>query len=678
MDNVGNSLNNQQPLDAAALKRMAEAEARQASSLVEFRKQNLSAPGDVASAPFHEEWSKLLLYGTSHEAIEGFRESAKDQYVFQSYILYCLKYPTYERSYIVIICSTADMASRKLLAITRLFQSADCASMRMHMDRVVENSGKAFQAVYKDGMQVRIEAFGKGGAIRGLVWGAKRPDIIIINDPQDLEDMNSPTTMEKDWDWFLSDVIFLGNSSRLFIIGNNLGANCIIERIFSNSRSLGFDCRRYPVLDDHERPLWPAKHTAEELISERESFRAMGKIDGWMREKMCKIMAEESRPLKPELFGYYDPFGCELKNCIVKVAVDPAISEKKDADESVIVAAAIRDDGHTDILEMDCGRRSPYEIINALFRIVARWTPAMVGIETVAYQEMLAQEIERQQVQRGIYFNVVRVRSGGGRSVMSKEQKIRMRLQPKLAVGALRLPTGAKWVQPLLAQTGEFPYGAHDDMIDTIAMLDDVRADLLVPGFDQYSCVTGEFPIPKNWPIWSSLVADPTGECVMLFLTCSPEGKLTVINQIYFRGTPEALYRKYSAIMGARRPIMTAAPAFMFKENPVSGDVWADSYTAAGFRLCASPDNWEMQLTNLSQCFTPAYSGSSPKLRIFPQCRRLQWELYHAVAGEQKDTGRKSIQALLLLLSCGPKWRDMLNSPLRESRSIRYPPKDVP
>ena len=250
MDNVGNSLNNQQPLDAAALKRMAEAAARQASSLVEFRKQNLSAPGDVASAPFHEEWSKLLLYGTSHEAIEGFRESAKDQYVFQSYILYCLKYPTYERSYIVIICSTADMASRKLLAITRLFQSADCASMRMHMDRVVENSGKAFQAVYKDGMQVRIEAFGKGGAIRGLVWGAKRPDIIIINDPQDLEDMNSPTTMEKDWDWFLSDVIFLGNSSRLFIIGNNLGANCIIERIFSNSRSLGFDCRRYPVLDD--------------------------------------------------------------------------------------------------------------------------------------------------------------------------------------------------------------------------------------------------------------------------------------------------------------------------------------------------------------------------------------------------------------------------------------------
>ena len=664
--------------DVEEVKRMAAAEAKCAASLVEFRSCHLAAPDDVDAAPFHEEWSRLLLFGRNNEAIEGYRESAKDQYVFQAFSMYCLKYPAYERCYIIFVCATATIAANKLRSITRRFQSAECAGMRLHVAKIIEDSGSAFQVLYKDGMQVRIEAYGKGASIRGAVWGAKRPDVLVLNDPQDPDDMYSPATLEKDWDWFMSDIIFLGNSTRLFVIGNNLGALCIIERIFANARELGFDCRRYPALDENDKSTWPAKDPSEKLIAERESFRAMGKIDVWMREKMCKVMAEESRPLKPELYGYYDPFEMDLTGCVIKVAVDPAISEKKDADESVILAAAIRDDGHTDILELDSDRRNPYKIVDALFRMVARWNPAMVGIETIAYQEMLAQEIERQQISRGIFFNVVRIRGMRGRSKTSKEQKIRMRLQPKMAVGAIRLPKGAAWIPALLTHTKEFPYGAHDDDIDTIAMLDDVRADLLIPNFDQYSCICGEFAIPKNWPLWCSLVADPAGECVMLFMTCSPEGKLSITDQIFFKGTPEALYRKYRAVMGSRQPIAIAAPSAMFKVNPVSGDVWANSYTAAGFRLVESADDYASMLTHLNQCFAVAYKGAAPKLQIFPRCKRLAWELYHAVSGEQKDPERKSIQALMLLLSMGPKWRDMASRPLRSGRIINYPPRDVP
>ena len=664
--------------DVEAVRRMAEDETRCASSLVAFRKQYLAAPDDVDAAPFHEEWSRLLLYGREHEAIEGYRSSAKDQYVFQAYIMYCLKYPTYERSYIVIICATAEMAARKLLAITRRFQAPDCASMRVHLEKVVEDSGKAFQALYRDGMQVRGEAFGKGGAIRGLVWGAKRPDIIIINDPQDLEDMNSPATMEKDWDWFTSDVIFLGNSTRIFLIGNNLGALCIIERVFQFARQLNFDCRRYPVLDKNDRSTWPQKDPTEKMVAERESFRALGKIDSWMREKMCQVMAPESRPLKPELYGYYDPFQLDLSGSVVKIVLDPAISEKKDSDESVITACAIRDDGHKDILEMDVDRRNPYKIVDALFRMVARWNPVMVGVEAIAYQEMLAQEIERQQIKRGIYFNVVRVRGMRGRAKTSKEQKIRMRLQPQMAVGAIRLPSGAVCVPKLLQQTQEFPYGAHDDMLDTLAMLDDVREDILVPNFDQAACVCGEFPLPKNWPFWCSIVADVTGECVMLFMSCSPEGRLFITDQIFIRGTPEALYRRYLGVMGSRQPLMTVAPAVMFKDTPVSREVWADSYRGAGFRLSSAPDDYASMLTHLNQSFAVPYDGSPPHLQIFPRCNRLIWELYHAVSGEQKQPDRKSIQALMLLLSCGPKWRDMATMPLRSGRAVNYPPRDVP
>ena len=83
-------------------------------------------------------------------------------------------------------------------------------------------------------------------------------------------------------------------------------------------------------------------------------------------------------------------------------------------------------------------------------------------------------------------------------------------------------------------------------------------------------------------------------------------------------------------------------------------------------------------LTHLNQSFAVAYAGSPPHLQVFPRCKRLIWELYHAVAGEQKQPDRKSIQALMLLLSCGPKWRDMATMPLRGGRAINYPPRDVP
>ena len=54
------------------------------------------------------------------------------------------------------------------------------------------------------------------------------------------------------------------------------------------------------------------------------------------------------------------------------------------------------------------------------------------------------------------------------------------------------------------------------------------------------------------------------------------------------------------------------------------------------------------------------------------------WELYNALEGELKSPDRKSIQALLLWLAMGPKWRDMKNDPVRSADKIQYPDADVP
>lgn len=64
------------------------------TSLVDFRKLFLPSPDDCTPAPFHKEWSDILLYGKKHFAVEAFRESGKSVLVIRSHSLYRLVFPS--------------------------------------------------------------------------------------------------------------------------------------------------------------------------------------------------------------------------------------------------------------------------------------------------------------------------------------------------------------------------------------------------------------------------------------------------------------------------------------------------------------------------------------------------------------------------------------------------------
>lgn len=73
-----------------------EAEALQLAydSIVDFRRIYLPTPDDCEPAPFHHEWSDILLHGRKHFAVEAFRESAKSVLVIRSHSLYRLVFPS--------------------------------------------------------------------------------------------------------------------------------------------------------------------------------------------------------------------------------------------------------------------------------------------------------------------------------------------------------------------------------------------------------------------------------------------------------------------------------------------------------------------------------------------------------------------------------------------------------
>jgi len=390
--------------------------------------------------------------------------------VIRAHTMYRLVFPSEAYNFIVIIMANQTLASARLKDIVADYKSNPklCANLV----EVKKDNEKTFEAVVKDiygkPINVRIDAYGKGSSVRGLLHGETRPKLIIIDDPQDLEDSNSEGVLEKDYNWFLSDIIFLGQKSRIFMIGNNLGESCLIERVIANKEYLGFDTQRLPILYEGESQ-WPSKYTLEFIDRERETFEKLGKIDTWYRERMCESISPDSQLFKEEYFKVFSWSDLKIPQLNIFITVDLAISQKKTADYTSIMVVGVNQDNHWFLLDCSYGRYDPTQTIEEIFRLVGKWNPQKVGVEKVAYQAAMSHFLEKEMPRRNMFFTIEQLRAA-----RRKEERIAA-LQPRFAAGAIWRPTDAgAWWEEMKGELLAFPNGIHDDLIDSLAYVEQI------------------------------------------------------------------------------------------------------------------------------------------------------------------------------------------------------------
>lgn len=438
-------------------------------NLVDFYRVCLSdEDGYKAPAQFHYEISDILLNENRNFAVEMFRESAKSTYVLKAFPIYRITYPVKEERYIVIIKQNQTLASAKLLEIINEYENNDVLSK--NLVKVHKRAAEAYELTVRgfggQNVRIRIEAYGKGSSVRGLTWGNLRPQVVIADDLQDSEDSTSETTLEKDWNWFLSDIKFLAKYGRIFLIGNNLGANCIIERII-NSGELGFETLRIAAFDEKGDPTWPEQFSKEFLISEKEEFIRLKKLDIWYRERMCKAIAPETQLFKQEYFRYFEER--DLPNEFnIDIVIDPAISKRKEACNTAIVGVA-KNEYTPDwyVLDYVADKLNPYEIISETFNMAENFKSfypnafIRIWIEGVAYQESLRYVFEEEMRRKKTFYYVDTFIDK-----TDKDQRIQG-LIPLLRLGTL-------WIRPrmtsLVEEALSFPRGATKDIIDALAL----------------------------------------------------------------------------------------------------------------------------------------------------------------------------------------------------------------
>ncbi len=296
-------------------------------------------------------------------------------------------------------------------------------------------------------------ATGIGGAATG--YGAH---LLLIDDPvKDRQDANSETIRQNTWDWYTSVAhTRLMPGGAIIVIQTRWHDDDLAGRILA-LEGKGWDVVSMPAIDG-DKALWPTKYSLEDLLSIKGSIGP--------EEFSCLYQQQplnlENAEFKKSYFKYYKDDECP-GNLRIYTTVDPAISKKDSADYSAIVTVGVTPDNHKFILEVTKAKLDPSELINEIFNHIDKYSPSILGIESVAYQQALNHFLKLEFQKRNNFTRIEEIHQR-----FDKEVRIRG-LIPHYSNGTIWHRQGT-WCSGLEEELLRFPVGTHDDQIDALAM----------------------------------------------------------------------------------------------------------------------------------------------------------------------------------------------------------------
>jgi predicted phage terminase large subunit-like protein len=439
------------------------------------------APGHLPNAPFHGEIYDVLQYRgelgekfreTHRLHLEAPREHAKTTAVSVKYVLWRVGRDPNLR--VVVISRTGALA----------------ASINREVRRNIENNPRfrrVFPEVEPDSpwgdeqFQVKRSSIMKsptfyGTGLEGSVTGI-RGDLLILDDPFDLNEVRTQAQRDKVRDWINSvTVSILPPSGEMICVGTRWHEEDYWGGLLEKSVEKGGDwvCKVYRAVENYEDPpsewrvLWPQRWSAEALEKRRRDvgslmFRSLYQNDPF---------GLQGAVFKRDWLSYYDP---AMLNATVTrhldyiMAVDPAIGESVSADRTAIVTIAVnRRNSDIYVLDIWADRVDfPTQVkkIVEYGRKRRRFGDAIavvrkIGVESLFYQKALYSSL----YQTGL--PVVEVKGARG----PKEMRI-FGLQPHFENGRIKLPGGSiipNWMGKFMEEYLAYPRGKHDDILDSL------------------------------------------------------------------------------------------------------------------------------------------------------------------------------------------------------------------
>lgn len=427
------------------------------------------------------------------DALAAPRGEAKSTKISMSFVLWCLV--TGIKWYPIIIMDAFEQAAEMLEAIKAELE----ANPRLQGDfPEATGQGKVWRVgVITTANGRKVEAFGSNKKIRGRRHGPHRPDLAIMDDIENDENVLTPAQRDKLQNFVTKGVLSLGppdDSMDAIIVGTVLHYDSVLARFLKNPlwnhkvfRAVMQWPERMDLWDQFEELLLNADNpqaaeaAAMGFYQDNRADMDRGAQVSWPAVRpLVRLMikrareghqAFDSEQQNDPVSGEDAPFANSIRFWVNRLsewifygACDPSLGKAGNSrDPSAIgVGGFNRTTGILDVVEAKIRKRTPDRIISDIVEMQREYSCIVWGVESVQFQEFLRTELIKRSAALGVPVPARPL-------VPSTDKLLRIEaLQPHMHNGLLRLHSSQS---TLIDQFKHFPRADHDDGPDMVAML---------------------------------------------------------------------------------------------------------------------------------------------------------------------------------------------------------------
>lgn len=416
------------------------------------------------TAPFQKEMYQLLQDNPQELlAFVAFRGSGKSSIVTTFYPLWSIIGIT-EKRFILIVSRTQPQARAHLASLKREIEGNEL--LRADFGALEENSDTWGQsALFVQRFNSQVIAASTEQSIRGLRHGSRRPDLLIVDDVEDLDSVKTIEGRNKVFNWLASEVLPGGDLyTQKIIIGNLLHSDSLLMRVKERMENKLIDgvFRSYPLVSNG-KSLWLGKYPTDASIAKVK--RSIGDELAFEREYMLRIVPEHGQVITPAMIRYYDEL--PPKNpLVIAMGIDLAISERRSADCTAMVTAEVHGRGkdmkiyiHANPVNARQSHMTTMSTCRSEYaRVRASGKHLKIYIESVGYQYSAVQQLQSECI------------DAEGVPVGSLDKRGRLTLISYMfEEGRILFPK--QGCNELIMQLTGFGKEKHDDLVDAITIV---------------------------------------------------------------------------------------------------------------------------------------------------------------------------------------------------------------
>ncbi len=303
--------------------------------------------------------------------------------------LACVYYYLFtDYTYILYMSNTLSVSVPSVNDIIAFMETDNFKAVFGEIIFITRQEGKGF---YKfklpNGKICILKAFSAGQQVRGTNIDNTRPQLIVVDDLEDNDNIATKELFESLKRWFYGPFKKCIDpfKNKWIWIGNLINEQSML---YENIKSEFWYSRLYGCLKDDGMPLWESMWSVEKLMQDYAEYEEVGMADVWFAEMMNMPMAGINGIIAADEITYAPRIEMGQENAIGFITLDLATSAETWAHETVIAVHMYDELNERFQITETQGFKGmdPVKLFPLVIDASTRWNIKIVGIESVQYQ----------------------------------------------------------------------------------------------------------------------------------------------------------------------------------------------------------------------------------------------------------------------------------------------------